>query len=57
MALLVISGFLQFVNGLSGSINRKELLLEELIKLGLDSNRKSICDRLFMEKDWLSLTI
>jgi len=51
MALLVISGFLQFVNGLSGSINRKELLLEELIKLGLDSNRKSICDRLFMEKD------
>ena len=31
--------------------NIKEVLLKKLIKLRLDSNKKSICGRLFMKKD------
>jgi len=43
MAPLIIYHFLQFINSFSSNIDEKEVLLEELFKLKLDGDEKSIC--------------
>ena len=45
----LIHHFFQFVDSFGSSIYEKEVFLEDLLKLRLYCDRKSICSKLFVE--------